>query len=96
MNAATLCRPLCTNNKTQTDQPPIIATTNSETQTSNDWVMAEVCSLMAAEKTKRKSVDKKTETDCEDGEFIMITCSQCQKSVDAGHYEKITVTHYSN
>lgn len=53
--------------------------------------MKEVRTLMAAEKAERKSVDKKTETDCEDGEFIMITCSRCQEPIDAGHYEKITV-----
>ncbi|KAI6197124.1 hypothetical protein M3Y94_01187700 [Aphelenchoides besseyi] len=65
----------------------------NETQTVNDWIMEEVRALMRAEKAERKSVDKKTETEEEEaGEFILITCSKCDRQpVDAAHeqYEKI-------
>ncbi|KAI6194551.1 Ankyrin repeat protein [Aphelenchoides besseyi] len=98
VDASTLCRPILTTTQTQTDkiETPKIVTMENETQTVNDWIMEEVRALMRAEKAERKSVDKKTETEEEEaGEFILITCSKCDRQpVDAAHehYEKIRVS----
>lgn len=66
---------------------------NGETQTEIDWLEAEVKEKIKADKAKRRSVDAITETEEEDsGEFIMITCSKCDRteiSPAGEHYEKI-------
>lgn len=62
-----------------------------ETQTSNNWLMKEVKAMMENERAERKNVDKRTETDGDDNEFILVTCSRCRHPIEAEQYEKITV-----
>lgn len=47
--------------------------------------------MMENERAERKNVDKRTETDEDDNEFILVTCSRCRHPIEAEQYEKITV-----
>ncbi|KAI6197134.1 Ankyrin repeat protein [Aphelenchoides besseyi] len=95
VDASTLCRPISMTTQTQTDQieAPKIVTMENETQT----FAVLGSSVNASRKKQNERVwTKKTETEEEEaGEFILITCSKCDRQpVDAAHeqYEKIRVS----